>query len=476
MFSGLRIFLLFSLSLNKDVRIGRLVDIEQQRLDRLQAVIDQHTPSTHKNALGFLDTSAGKAAVASRLADVPPFSESEAEAKREIVRLFVRREQAQTRHDFNANFPPPPLRCPRTDSCDATFVERGHCLRHAADVHPADAPEVAELSAAMRDTIGLAVFEEYVRAFDGKGVLSQATRDKEEMTGQLPVKTEREDDPTAAARATLDMWKAIEEWRAVPTSSSGDRYRQLGASILNRFDSEIMTNTNTNTNTQRSVQSHIPDDIRGALKGEKLLRVFGKLGENYHSSNKRAKNLLGGNRHHHSAPVRSSSLSNDGVILDVDPSALEEASSRAVLFLGESAIGRKFLKSAPYRRYLDGVLKPVRDAVEKAAADIAAAEAAEWAAEARSLRAAALDRERDMRTDSLADQASNLALHGAASASLLGGLIDDQVQVKTYGVRFRRHWGTIARSNDLSRLRCRCTCTVRTKYIRSTTYIYYPCC
>lgn len=345
----------------------------------------------------------------------PPYSESETEAQREIVRLFMRREQAWIRHDFNANHPPPPLRCPRADGCDATFVDRGHCLRHATDVHPADAPEVAELSAAMRDTAGLAVFEEFIMTLtesgDGTGVVPQT-----HLVADA-------NDSVAAARGTLDMWKAIEEWRAVPTSSSGGHCRQLGASILSRFGS----GSTTNTNTERSEQPYLPDDIRATLSGEKILHVFGKMGQNYHASNNSAKNLLAGSRYHHSAPVRSSPPSNDGVSVDVDPSALEQASFRAVFFLGESAVGRAFLRSAPYRKYLDGVHKPMRDAVEKEAADIAAAEAAGWAAEARRLRTAAHDREQETLVDSLAGQASNLILHGAASEGFLGGLMDDQV-------------------------------------------------
>ena len=395
----------------KDVRVRHLIDVEQQRLTRLQSVIDQGKPSIHRNALAFLGTSAGKAAVARRLAMAPSFSESEAEVEREIVWLFMRREQAWVRHDFNANYPPPPLRCPRADRCDATFVDRGHCLRHAANVHPADAPEVAKLSAAMQDTAGLAVFEEFIMALpeprDGRGVVAQTH-----------LVTDA-DDSVAAARSTLDMWKAIEEWRAVPTSSSGDRCRQLGASILNRFDSRATM--------ERGEQPYLPDDIRATLSGEKLARVFGKLGQKYHPNSKSMKNLLAGSRHSHSAPARSSQSSIDGVGVDVDPSALEEASSRAVLFLGESEVGRAFLRSAAYKIYLDGVHKPMRDAVEKAAVDIAAEEAAGWAAEARRLRAAALDREQDKLVDSLASQASNLVLHGAASADFLGGLIDDQV-------------------------------------------------
>lgn len=409
----------------KDVRVRQLIDVEQERLNRLQAVIDQDTPSTRENALAFLETSAGKSAVASRLAVALPSSDSEEKAKREIVRLFMWREQAWIRHDFNANCPPPRLRCPRAESCGATFVDRGHCIRHAAEVHPTDAPEVAELSAAMRDTVGLAVFEEFISA------LKKSSDDRQEVTVHSPgAKTKEEGAATTdadvsvpAVCGTLDMWKAIEEWRAVPISSSGDRYRQVGASILNRFGS----GATTDTSAPRSMQPHVPDDVRLALSGEKQRRVFGKLGKNYHASKNSGKKPLAGNRQHRVGPVRPASPSNDGVGIDVDPAALEEASSRAVLFLGESAIGRAFLRSAPYRKYLDGVHKPVRDAVEKAAADIAAAEVARWAAEARSLKAAAISRQQEMQVEALAYQASNLVLHGVASAGLLGALIDDQV-------------------------------------------------
>ncbi|CAM9426646.1 unnamed protein product, partial [Hapterophycus canaliculatus] len=147
-----------------DVRVRRLIDVEQQRLDRLQAAIEQGTPLTQKKALAFLGTAAGKTAIASRLAVAPTSSsESVAEVNRVVARRFVRREQALIRHDFNAVSPPPPLRCPRSDYCDATFVDRGHCLRHAADVHPNDAREVAELSAVIRDPSGLIVFERFIR-------------------------------------------------------------------------------------------------------------------------------------------------------------------------------------------------------------------------------------------------------------------------------------------------------------------------
>ncbi len=414
----------------QDVRVGRLIDIEQQRLKRLQASIDQDTPSTREIALAFLGTAAGKTAVASRLAMAPCSSESEAEAKREIVRLFVRREQASLRHDFNAVSPPPSLRCPRSDRCDATFVDRGHCLRHAADVHPADAIEVAELSAAINDAAGLEVFEHFVGAaisaesVNGGRIAHLVQPLQQEMLNRLEESGENDDSTIGdadinAARDTLEMWKAIEEWRAVTTTSPEDRYRKLGVSIIERFGSGSTTKC-------------LPDDIRVALGGEKLRHVFGKLGEIHRSSSSKSmRNLLGSNRHHRLAPEQPAGSSSDDharVGLDFDPFALEEASSRAVVFLGESPIGRAFLRSVPYRKYLDRVHKPMRDAVSKAAADIAVAETAKWAAEAAALRKAALDRKQEVLVGSLADQASSDVLEGAAGAGLLGGVIDDLVK------------------------------------------------
>lgn len=370
--------------------------------------------------------------MASRLAVAPCSSESEAEAKREIVRLFVRREQASLRHDFNAVSPPPSLRCPRSDLCDATFVDRGHCLRHAADVHPTDAIEVAELSAAMRDPAGLAVFETFVgattlnKSVDGGRIAHLVQPFQHEMLDQLEESGENDDSindaDIKAARDTLDMWKAIEEWRAVPTTSPEDRYRKLGVSIIERFGSGSTTKC-------------LPDDIRDALGGKKLRHVFGKLGEMHRSSGgKSMKHLMGGNRHHQLASEQSAALRSDDfarISSYVDPFALEEASSRAVVFLGESAIGRAFLRSVPYRKYLDEVHRPMRDAVSKAAADIAAAENAKWAVEAAALRKAALDCKQEVLMDSLADQASSGVLEGVAGAGLLGGVVDDQVRTHT---------------------------------------------
>ena len=376
--------------------------------------------------------------MASRLAVALGSSESEAEAKREIVRLFVRREQALIRHDFNAVSPPPLLRCPRSDCCDATFVDRDHCLRHAADVHPTDATEVAELSVAMRDPAGLAVFETFVGAGVSKKSIRggrivllahSAQEDVLERLGEDGKDGEPavSDEDIKAARDTLDLWMAIEEWRAAPTSSSEDRYRKLGMSILERFGSGSSTKC-------------LPDDVRVALGGKKLRHVFGKLGEIHHRSNKSMSHLLGGNRHKTSASQEPTPPSGDDrspTGFDVDPFALEEASSRAVVFLGECAIGRAFLKSVPYRKYLDGVHKPMRDAIQKAATGIAAEEVAQWAAEAARIRKAALDCKREELIDSLADQASSSALEGAAGACFLEGVIDDQVKHKLVMVLVR---------------------------------------
>lgn len=386
-------------------------------------------------------------------------TESEEEAKREIARQFVRREQASIRHDFNAVSPPPPLRCPRSD-CDATFVDRGHCVRHAADVHPTDVPEVAELSWAMRDPVSLAVFEKFIEDAAGlneDGILLEGERpDRQEVAGGQAKENDRGTatstpgdarDGVAAARDTLDLWKAIEEWRAVPTSSSSpssssqrDLYRRLSTSILERFASEgaptAKTRKSKNTNSKHP---HLPDDVRIAVGGEQQLGVFGKLGTTYHSNGSSKtfsmKNLLDGVRHHSEESQRPSSSPSKGCddqmhignIDFVDPSALEEASFRAVVFLSESAIGQAFLRSAPYERYLHGLRKPMKDAVRAQAADFAAAEIEAWVAEGHRLRKAALDRRQEFMIESLADQASNVVLQGASGAGLVGGLVDDQV-------------------------------------------------
>ncbi|CAN0078753.1 unnamed protein product [Ectocarpus sp. 12 AP-2014] len=401
-----------------DVRVRGLLDVEQRRLDCLRAALDRHTPSIKKNALAFLGTATGKEAVASRLATAPPASESEAEAKQEMVRRFVRREQALIRHDFNTTSPPPSLCCPRSDTCDATFVDRGHALRHAADVHPTDSPGVAELSVTMRDPVGLAVFEEFVEAAaaatepDGKESFTRPASSDE----QPPVKqSDQGSTPAssfgAAARDTLDVWKAIQAWKLI--SSDQKRFQQLGEAII----------------VSRTKYHHLPDDVRVALGGEQLRRLFGELGATH--GGKPNKKLLPGRANHTSTLQRPSPpRSGDGArVTTVDPSALEEASFRAVAFLSKCQVGLAFLGSAPYRTYLDGVHKQMRDAVEAAAADIAAAEEAEWAAEARSLRKAALDHEQEAQVESLANQATRLVLQGAVGASLLGGLIDDQASL-----------------------------------------------
>ncbi|CAM9595962.1 unnamed protein product [Ectocarpus fasciculatus] len=401
-----------------DVRVRGLIDVEQRRLDRLRAAVDQHTPSIKKNALAFLGTATGKEAIASRLATDPPASESEAEARQEMVRRFVRREQALIRHDFNTTSPPPPLCCPRSDSCDATFVDRGHALRHAVDVHPTDSPGVAELSATMRDPVGLAVFEEFVEAAavaaepGGKSsVALQASSDEQPPVKQSDQSSTPASSVGAAARDTLDLWKAIKAWRLI--SSDQERFQQLGEAII----------------ASHSKYPHLPDDVRDALGGEQLRHLFGELGATH--GGKPNKKLLLGRGNHSSTLARPLPPRNDddARVTTVDPSSLEEASFRAVAFLSECQVGLAFLRSAPYRRYLEGVHKPMRDAVQAAAAQIAAAEEAEWAAEARSLRKAALDREQEAQVESLANQATRLVLQGSSGASLLGGLIDDQASL-----------------------------------------------
>ncbi|CAN0127432.1 unnamed protein product [Scytosiphon promiscuus] len=400
-----------------DVRVRRLIDVEQKRLDRLQAAVDKGMPLAQKKARAFLGAAGGRAAVASTPAAAPSFSASEAEAKREVIRRFVRREEGLIRHDFNAASAPPLLRCPRSDCCDATFVERGHCLRHAADVHPNDPPEVAELSAVMRDPSGLTVLESFVTgaAFDdsrggedGGSVDLQARSSRREVTQQPLFGDDGRsaaDGGVLAARDVLDLWKEVEEWRKVPSSSS-DGYRKLAASIVSS-----------------SKRPHLPDDIRVVLGGEQAPRPFGKLVTTHKTSTKK---LVGGSRDTFKPGPPSSTRNGNTSDVNIDPLILEEASSRAVTFLGESKVGLAFLRSDHYRRYLEGVHKPMKDAIEEEALNIAATEAAEWAAEARQLRNAALDHQEGQMIDSLAGHALDLVLEGDIGATLLEGLVDDQ--------------------------------------------------
>lgn len=391
-------------------------------------------PSAQKKALAFLGTAAGKTMVASRLAVAPSSPESEAEAKRETARRFVWREQALSRHDFNAISPPPPLRCPRSDCCSATFVDRDHCLRHAADVHPEDAREVAELSAVMRDPNGLAALERFIKgatfddsgggAADG-GVDRQARSNIQEAAEQpLPGDDAggAADDEILAARDTLNLWKEIEEWRKVPSSSPDEgRYKKLAASIVSS-----------------SKRGRLPDYIRAVLGGGQSLHLFGKVGTTHKTSTK----ILAGASHRtpKAQPPSSTSSGNLALVDDVHPFTLEEASSRAVVFLSESEVGRAFLGSDVYSRYLEEVHKPRRDAVEAEAATIAAAEVAEWAAEARRLRKEALDRQQGEQTNALAGHASDLILQGAGGDTFLEGLVDDQVKHSKLGSSPHTSW------------------------------------
>ncbi|CAM9498618.1 unnamed protein product [Hapterophycus canaliculatus] len=171
---------------------------------------------------------------------------------------------------------------------------------------------------------------------------------------------------------------------------------------------------------------YLPDDVRAALSGEQSLRLFDKLGTAHKTASKK---LMGGRHHIFKSEPPSSASSGNPTLVSVDPFTFEEASSRAVTFLGESKVGRAFLVSDAYRRYFEELHKPMRDAVEAEAADIAAAEIAEWAAEARRLRKAALDNKQGELIDSLAGHASELVLQGAVGATFLEGLVDDQASI-----------------------------------------------
>lgn len=399
------------------------MDVEQQRRDRLQTAVDRDTPLTQKNALAFLRTAAGKTAVARVLATTRDkqarqvtespgkpnvgvsmrttayLAVTEADAKEEVRQVFMRQEQASIRHDFNA-ISPPPLSCPRSD-CYATFVDPGHCVRHTADVHPMDDPGITELALVLSNSAGLATFEHHFGVSRTSGGV--AASPNRQSTGLSVPKEHNENENV---RDILDLWQAMQEWRTVLSSS--DCYRSLSESILTEF-------------TKR--KHHLPDDVMVALGGEHL-RSLGKLGA---TRRKLTTNLRGHWIRSTSGAVEPSRE------LPVDPLAMEEASWQLLVALHQ-AIGQPFLGSVVYRSYIDGLSKPVRDAVAAAAADIADRERAKWMEEARTLRAAALRRKQETDADSLAEDVLTVVFGGAASGGLLEGLVDDQVVHLAYAL------------------------------------------
>lgn len=360
---------------------------------------------------------------------------TEAEARREVVRRLVRQEQWSIGHDFDAESPPP-LRCPRAD-CDATFVDPYHCVRHHADVHSAVVVEgstgIVELAVALGDPVGLAVFEQYVGVssnggMGGEGGAGGGGAGSPSVLGQggvePPRATEVEDGTTV--RDVLDLWKAIEEWRGAQTSS--ERYRQLVLSIYDQF---TPSSSSTRGGSRSSKRSHVPDTVVQALTGERDTGA--------HTSSATKKYKFGSHRR----LLRNAH--NDGGTVDqqpnedtfaANPRALEEASWQALVCLFET-IGKAFLESTPYAKYLDEVDRPTRDAVAAAAKEISDRECVEWSAEARALRQEVLRRGREADANTMAEAALARVLEGTTTGGIADSLVDDQVYrsiiVKLFG-------------------------------------------
>lgn len=393
------------------------MDAEQQRRGRLKTAIDRDASLTQQAASAFLRTTDGKGAVANSLSRMKKEEESKAlvakgpggsnqtakkravgasaatnvEARKEVAGMFVRRRQALIKHDFNAASPPP-LRCPRPD-CDATFVRPDHYVRHAAEDHPSDDPGIAELALVINNPVGLALVERWVGMPTTLGE-SGGISDRERVEALHTSKAGE------AANASLCLWKAIEDWRTVTTSSTD--YQQLGRSIF-----EIIASMDPTTNKKGS--DHFPGEFGDAFTGSEP-NAFGSLGT---TGQKHATVL-----HDHPMEYPSDNT--------VDPSAFAEASWQALVSLN-SAVGRAFFSSAPYARYLDEEKKPLREAVEAAAADIAKRKRVESLAEARNLRAAACLRVQERMVNDFAETAVSLFLQGSAATSFLGDLVDEQV-------------------------------------------------
>lgn len=454
----------------KDERIHRMLNDEHQRRDRLQGSIRERHPTMLEEASTFLRTAMGRSAIVLRVANMGEQSTGanvdpqcagnctgiEEEAKGDVVRSFLRWVQAPTRHDFDATSPPP-LRCPRS-CCDATFVDPGHYVRHAADLHPADPLDIAKLVVVLHDPVGLAAFESYTRTSDdpwrsrGSSVSDERARtnpgvDHWQRAKPFPCVEEAE----RIVSSTLGLWKMIEEWRTVPRISS-DRYERLTASIVDDFAvAPAGSQTETGIDTISSTSSYLPSNVRIALGDDEDIRRFAQFVSSALDEKSSTLKHFGRRGHKRLGKVVGNSESNrsaDGVKglserADHDPSplTLEEASWQALVGLHELGAGPAFLRSSAYGTYTERVNRPTRDAVEVKAVDIARNERAEWLLEARMLRASASLRQQLASIDALAEDAMSRALEGApvskmsapsSSAGLtpvgiLRAVIDDQV-------------------------------------------------
>lgn len=314
---------------------------------------------------------------------------TETEARQDVTRRFVWREQAAIRHDFNAEWPPP-LRCPRGD-CGATFVDPTHAARHAVDVHSNDDPEISQLGLILSDRAGLAIFEEYLSAHViGDGVV-RADR-QEKVHGCIPHDGNSVDNTTICD--SLELWKAVAHWRIV--SSSSELYQKLAGVAYDKLA------------TSRCAKSPTPPDQkeRSGISMGALERTLWGTASNTGS---------GGGR---------SAIHRQTVHGGVDQHELHEASWQALVTLHET-VGKEFLASSAYIRHLAIASRTARDAVAVVVAEMAYTERAEWLAEARTLRAVEFRHKREEAIDIMADNALALVMKGAEGVT--ESLVDDQV-------------------------------------------------
>lgn len=312
---------------------------------------------------------------------------AETEAEDKVIRMFILREQAAARHDFDTAFPPPPLRCPRPD-CDATFVERAHCVRHGADVHPQDSPEIWTLTSLLSDSLGMVVFEEYLH--------------------DSAVYDDNVDEQNAAI-GLLERLKIFQEWRTVPSSS--DRFEELTQSTWVRCEAWV-------SNIHIVDQPYAVSENAEEWTIGKRRKPFG-LRYNPRLKKKGESAVVLAREHTRKRAFQVQ--------------AIEDASWQILAALHKS-IGGRFLRSKQYESYIEGVARVRNRDIAVVAAEIAEQERAKWSAEARSLRQAAVRLKQDASTEALAMEATErilgetTAASAAAENGFLEGLVDDQVK------------------------------------------------
>lgn len=327
-----------------------------------------------------------------------PQNTTKTEARQEVIRRFISHEKASLRHDFNAEWPPA-FRCPHA-ACNATFVDPGHCARHAADAHAKDTPGIWELGLCLSESASLAIFESYLSKLGETIIHSEGQR--------IGASSLRNKDPSSVHRR-LDLWKATVRWRAVPSCSP--HYSGLTAAVC-----ELLPVTSNKTTKESTIdeggQSHHPRELSNTMHKGRAEVDSGRWGMGMSMAE------VG----------KTNSDRNNMFEYAVDPLILEQASWQALVDLHE-VVGKGFLRSTPYLQYLDSSGKPVREAIAMTAADIASRKRAEWLKEARTLQAAAFHRNKEMDIDRMAEEALALALEGQGDTGIFESLVDDQVMI-----------------------------------------------